>query len=82
MIANIFNIEVDTLTVEEGPAMGGAMLAAVGCGVFDSVVDAAAKIVRVKETTKPDSELVEKYEKKYQNFKSIYPQLKDVFAKM
>jgi len=82
MIANIFNIEVDTLTVEEGPAMGGAMLAAVGCGVFDSVVDAAAKIVRIKETTKPDSELVEKYEKKYQNFKAIYPQLKDVFAKM
>lgn len=32
MIANIFNIKVDVPTAEEGPAMGGAMLAAVAAG--------------------------------------------------
>ena len=29
MIANIFGIKVDVIESEEGPAMGGAMLAAV-----------------------------------------------------
>ena len=32
MIANIFHIKVDTLAIEEGPALGGAMLAAVANG--------------------------------------------------
>lgn len=34
MAANILNLKVDELAVEEGPALGGAMLAAVGCGEY------------------------------------------------
>lgn len=34
MEANILNLKVDELAVEEGPALGGAMLAAVGCGEY------------------------------------------------
>lgn len=82
MIANIMNLEVEVLAVEEGPGLGGAMLAAVACGEYASVEEAAAKIVKVKETVKPQKELVEKYEAKYQVFKQIYPALKPVYALM
>ena len=79
MIANILNIEVDVPECEEGPGMGGAMLAMVACGAYASVEDAAAAIVKVSKTEKPDPELVAKYEEKYQQFKAIYPACKPVF---
>ena len=45
---------------EEGPALGGAMLAAVGCGEYPDVETAAAKIVKVVDTVEPDEELTAK----------------------
>ncbi|MDR2546513.1 MAG: xylulokinase [Lachnospiraceae bacterium] len=82
IIANIMNIKVDVLEVEEGPALGGAMLAAVACGEYPDVVAAAKQIVRVKATVEPDPAIVAKYEQRYQQFRSIYPALKPVFASM
>lgn len=82
MIANIMNLEVEVLEIEEGPALGGAMLAAVACGEYENVNDAVEQIVKVKEVVKPQQKLVEKYEKKYQIFRKIYPALKEVYAKM
>ena len=42
---------------EEGPALGGAMLAAVGCGRYSSVEEIAEKVVKVKETVEPGPKL-------------------------
>jgi len=79
MIANIMNLPVEVLEVEEGPALGGAMLAAVACGAYKNVEEAAERIVRVKETILPDEILVKKYEDKYQKFSKIYPALKPIY---
>ncbi len=82
MIANILNVKVDVIESEEGPALGGAMLAAVACGEFASVTDAADKIVKIVDTVEPDPELVAKYEARYQQFKEIYPACKELFRKI
>ena len=79
MIANILNVKVDVIESEEGPALGGAMLAAVACGEYASVEDAAAKIVKIIDTVEPTKELVDRYEEKYQQFKEIYPTCKPIF---
>lgn len=79
IVANVLNLKVDVIAVEEGPALGGAMLAAVGCKEYASVEDAAAAIVRVVETVEPDAELVKKYEQRYHTFRKIYPALKEIF---
>lgn len=79
MIANILNIKVDVIESEEGPAMGGAMLAAVAAGEYSSVEEIAEKFVRVVDTVEPDAELAKKYDEKYKQFKEIYPALKPVF---
>ena len=79
MIANIMNLKVDVVENEEGPALGGAMLAAVGCGEYPDVESAAAKIVKVVDTVEPDPELTAKYEERYQKFKEIYPVVKCLF---
>ena len=79
MIANILNLKVDVIESEEGPSLGGAMLAAVACGEYADVEEAAAKIVKVVDTVEPDPELVAKYEKRYAQFKEIYPACKPLF---
>ncbi len=82
MVANILNIKVDVLKTEEGPSLGGAMLAAVAAGAFENVEAAAAKIVEVTDTIEPDPELAAKYEARYQQFKQIYPACKELFGKI
>ncbi len=79
MIANILNLKVDVIESEEGPALGGAMLAAVACGEYENVEAAAAKIVKIVDTVEPEPELVAKYEERYQQFKEIYPACKPLF---
>lgn len=79
MIANIMNLKVDVIESEEGPALGGAILAAVGCGEYPSVEAAADQLVRIVDTVEPEEELVAKYEERYQQFRQIYPAVKNVF---
>ena len=79
IIANVMNLKVDVIESEEGPALGGAMLAAVGCGVYPSVEAIARKLVKVVETIEPEPELAAKYEERYQEFRRIYPTVKELF---
>lgn len=82
ILANVLNLKVDILEVEEGPALGGAMLAAVGCGLYSSVEEIAQKVVKIKETVDPDPEIVELYNQRYEVFKKLYPSLKGFFKEM
>ena len=79
IMANVLGIELDLLKTEQGPGYGGAILAMVGCGEFESVDAACAKLVDIADTVYPDEELTALYEKKYNNFKKIYPALKNFF---
>ena len=79
IIANVMNIKVDVLEVEEGPSLGGAMLAAVGCGVFQDVETAGKKLAKVVDTVEPTPELAAKYEERYQKFRQLYPTMKPLF---
>ena len=82
IIANVLNVKVDVIESEEGPAMGGAMLAAVACGEYRSVEEIADRLVKVIDTVEPEAELVEAYEARYQQFKQIYPACKELFCKI
>ncbi|MDD5805515.1 xylulokinase [Blautia sp. HCP3S3_H10_1] len=82
IIANVMNIKVDVLEVEEGPSLGGAMLAAVGCGVYPDVETAGKKLAKVVDTVAPTPELAAKYEERYQKFKELYPVMKPLFKNL
>ena len=79
MIANIFGITLEIPKSEEGPSMGGAMLAAVACGEYPDVETACDKIIKVVDTEEPDPVLMKKYEERYQQFRKIYPAVKALF---
>lgn len=82
IIANVMDMKVDVIESEEGPALGGAMLAAVGCGEYPDVETIAAKMVKVVDTVEPEPELVAKYEERYQKFRKIYPTVKGLFKEL
>ena len=82
MVCNILGIRLEFPKSEEGPSMGGAMLAAVACGEFPDVKTACEKIVKVTGYEDPDPVLTAKYEKRYQQFRKIYPALKEVFPQI
>lgn len=82
IISNVLNLKVDMIESEEGPALGGAILAAVACNEFESIEEAVNKLVKVTETIEPEKELVEKYEDRYNKFKKIYPTVKNLYDEL
>ncbi len=71
--ADIFNANIVKLESEQGPGMGAAMLAAFGCGWFDSLQDCAKEFLKEEKVYHPIEENVEKYKKLHAIYKDIYP---------
>lgn len=82
IIANILQKPINVLEKEEGPGYGACILAMVGCGVYKNVDEASLDLNKIKETIKPDLEVMELYNEKYDVFKMLYPSLRDVYKKM
>ena len=80
ILANVLNIRLDVPASEQGPGMGGAMLAMTACGAYPTVEAACQKLVRTASAVEPDPELAALYEARYRQFKRLYPALKDIFA--
>lgn len=73
MQADIFDAEIVCLQAEQGPALGAAIIAAVGRNWFDSFESACESIVDYQAPIYPSKENVEKYQKIYQRYREIYP---------
>ena len=82
VVANVLKLQVEVPEIEEGPAFGAALLAAVACGEYASVEEAAEKTVRVAQTVSPQPELIGKYEAGYARFKEIYPACMPLYGKL
>ena len=82
IMANVLNIQLEVPESEQGPGMGGAMLAMVACGLYPTVADACARLVHTAETVSPDPELAARYEARYQQFRTIYPAMRELFAQL
>lgn len=79
--ADIFDATILTLKTEQGPAIGAAMIAAVGTGWYSDLKACAAETVSYEEEINPMPENVKKYKAYYQKYREIYPATKDFFQK-
>jgi len=82
IIADIFNTRIVTLNVEEGPSLGGALLAGAGCGIYKTVQEATDMAIKEKDSVLPVEKNVKAYEKVYDVYRSLYADLKEDFAKL
>lgn len=79
MQADMFNCGVQVLSSSEGGALGVALLAGVGTGVWSSVPEACDAVISVKKTYAPIAENTAIYTKTHILYKQLYTSLKDCF---
>jgi xylulokinase len=77
--ADVYGIPCVTINVEEGPAYGAALLAAVGAGAFRNVGEACQAGIRITRTIRPQPKLTRRYAELYAQYRRLYPALKDEF---
>ncbi len=82
MLADLYDCPVKTVKSKEGPALGVALLALTGAGVYSSVPEACKAVVEVNKICEPNKENVPKYESYYQLYREIYPAIKEQCAKL
>lgn len=77
--ADVFQTEMATINVAEGPAYGVALLAGVGTGVWSSVEEACRATIRVVQHVQPIPENVAVYDQFYPIYRALYPALQSQF---
>ena len=82
IIAAVLNCTLEIPVSEQGPGMGGAMLAMVACGEYSSVRECCDKLVSVADRVEPEPELAAHYESRYCRYRKIYPALKGIFPEL
>ncbi len=80
--ADIYQVPLYQVRIDEGPAFGAALLAAVGQGVFANVEQACQKAVRVLDKVSPDQKKSARYNEIYQIYKDLYPALKPFYKRI
>lgn len=79
IMADCYGCNITRLGSAQGPALGAAILAGVGAGVFESVQSACEKYIKADNTVKYSEETHEKYKIIHKLYKKIYTSLKDDF---
>lgn len=82
MLADVYNCPVKTVKSKEGPALGAAILAGVGAGLYPSVQAACEQMIETNPSQEPIPENVPRYEEFYQVYRSLYPALKENFKEL
>ncbi|HEX5426323.1 MAG TPA: FGGY-family carbohydrate kinase, partial [Candidatus Acidoferrales bacterium] len=78
--ADVYGMPVEILEAEEGAAYGAALLAGVGVGVWQSVERACEIAVKVAEVVLPNPAHVALMNRRYEQYRALYPALKETFA--
>lgn len=79
LIADVAGCPVELPTSEEGPALGVALMAGVGTGVWPTVEAACAATIKVSERREPGPEAAA-YAGPRAAYEALYPVLKDWFV--
>jgi xylulokinase len=78
--ADVYGHEVEIVEAEEGAAYGAAILAGVGAGMWKSVDEACAAVVRVATTVQPQPAAVPVMNASYAAYRRVYPSTKNIFS--
>ena len=82
MLADMYGCKVKTVTAKEGPALGVAILAGVGAGIYESVEVACDKVLHIDKECAPKKETSEIYREYHKIYKNLYPALKEQYKEL
>lgn len=79
--ADIYNRPIYRTATAQAAALGAALLAGVGAGIFPDIPSACRQVVKLhSEVVMPDQENVSRYQDAYGKYCQLYPRLKDIYA--
>jgi xylulokinase len=79
MQADMYNARIVTINTQEGGALGVALLAAVGTGLYSSVPEACSAAIEVKTELRPHRATARIYDRLYPTYRSLYQHLRPDF---
>ena len=82
MLADMYGCTVKTVAAKEGPALGVAILAGVGAGIYESVEAACEKMIHTDKSCDPIPEHTEKYAQYHKIYQNLYGCLKEQFKEL
>lgn len=82
MLADLYGCPVKTVKQQEGPALGAAILAGVGCGIYNSVETACGRLLRMSSSTEPEEENTVLYRQFHCLYQRLYSSLKEDFKEL
>jgi xylulokinase len=77
MLADVYGCPVKTVISKEGPALGVAILAGTGTGIYSSVQEGCREVIKTNPPQNPVRQCSVEYEKYYKIYRQLYPSLKD-----
>jgi xylulokinase len=82
MLADLYGCPVSGMQSDEGAALGAALLASVGAGIFTNVQEACAAVVKRGKTLTPDAEAGKSYAPYFELYKKLYLDMKEDFRSL
>ncbi|MDR0853203.1 MAG: xylulokinase [Clostridiales Family XIII bacterium] len=82
MLADLYECPVHTLAHDEGAAMGAAILASIGAGIFKDASEACENIVQIGSTLEPIEGHTKAYKPYFELYSELYQTLTGEFKKL
>ena len=79
ILADVLKTEIEEISTNEGGALGAAILAAVGAGLYQTVGEGCRRMISVTGAIRPSPDAMAYYDKLYPRYQAAYRCLKDWF---
>jgi xylulokinase len=79
ILADIFGYEIEEINTNEGGALGAAILAGVGVGIYSGIEEACNQFIETIGSITPNGERIQIYERVYKLYQEGYRSLRNWF---
>jgi autoinducer-2 kinase len=78
IVADVLGVEIRVPEVKESTALGAAIYAGVGAGLYNDLAEVVARIIRFERTFTPDAADRGAYDEHFDRWTKLYPRLLDL----
>jgi autoinducer 2 (AI-2) kinase len=78
IVADVLGLPVEVPAVKESTALGAALFAGVGAGLYRDIGEVASSLYRAERTFEPGREASDAYDERYAAWRALYPRILDL----
>jgi autoinducer 2 (AI-2) kinase len=75
IVADVVGLPVRVPVVKESTALGAAIYAGIGAGIFRDLAEVTGSLVRTERTFEPDADTHRTYDERYAAWRALYPRI-------